>query len=141
MLKKVFLSITVLSTLLAGAAASGQQLSASDSGYTFRIQGLVPVICRATVQGATFVPQAGRIDLGTLDEFCNSPGGYEVWAEHSPSLADAKLVVEGREVRLSHSGQTMVSQSLTAAVRKRPLALELADGQATGSLTIRIRTL
>ncbi|HZV84128.1 MAG TPA: hypothetical protein VFF48_03995 [Brevundimonas sp.] len=141
MLKKVFVSVAVLSTVLAGAATSGQPLSASGAGYTFRIQGFVPVICRATVQGATYAPQAGRIDLGTLDEFCNSPTGYQVWAEHSTSLADAKLVVDGREVSLSRSGKTLISHSGRAATHKRPLALELADRGATGSLSIRVKTL
>lgn len=141
MLKKVFVSVAVLSTMLAGAAASDQPLSTAGSGYTFRIHGFVPVICRATVQNASYAPQAGRIDLGTLDEFCNSPSGYEVWAEHSTSLAGAKLVVDGREVSLSQSGSTLVSQSQTAAMLKRPLALELADSGATGSLSIRVKTL
>lgn len=141
MLRKVFVSAAVLSTLLAGNANSDQPLSASGAGYTFQIQGFVPVICRATVEGATYAPQAGRIDLGTLDEFCNSPAGYQVWAEHSPNLAGAKLVIDGREVPLSDSGVTMVSQSPGAAVHKRTLALELADGKTTGSLSIRVRPL
>lgn len=141
MLKKVFVTAAVLSTMVAGAANSTQPLNASGGGYTFRIQGFVPVICRATVQDATYAPRAGRIDLGTLDEFCNSPAGYQVWAEHSTSLAGSKLVVDGREVRLSRSGATMISQSRNAAVAKRPLALEMADGATTGSLSIRVKAL
>lgn len=141
MLKKVFVSVAVLSTMLAGAATSGQPLSTAGSGYTFRIHGFVPVICRATVQNANYAPQAGRIELGTLDEFCNSPTGYQVWAEHSTSLAGAKLVVDGREVSLSRSGATMISHSRGAAMVKRPLALQLTDPSATGSLSIRVKTL
>ena len=141
MLRNIFVSVAVLATMVAGTASSGQTLSASGGGYTFRIQGFVPVICRATVQGATYAPQSGRIDLGTLDEFCNSPSGYQVWAEHSTSLADAKLVVDGREVSLSRSGKTLISQSGQAAMHKRPLALELSDRGATGSLSIRVKTL
>ena len=93
------------------------------------------------IHNKAYAPQEGRIDLGTLDEFCNSPTGYQVWAEHSASLAGAKLVVDGREVSLSQSGKTLISHSGQAAMHKRPLALELANRGTTGSLSIRVKTL
>ena len=138
MTKKTILLATALAAGLAAPAANSAQPFGVETGYTFQIRGFVPVICRATVDADHVVPQDGKVALGTMREFCNSASGYEVWADHSTGLAGSSLVVDGHEVRLSLSGATLISQSRSAAVAKRDLMLNLAEGATSGSLSIRV---
>ncbi len=122
------------------APASGFQPSVAvgSNQYTIDIVGFVPVICRANVETTMVAPKAGAVSLGTLKEFCNSPSGYRVVADYSPALADAKLVVDGREIALGVSGSIVVSESDTAAINNRSLELQLPTDGQTGSLSFRI---
>jgi hypothetical protein len=112
-------------TLTASALASTAAVAA-PAGFTLAMTGHVPTLCRAEV----------RLDLGTLEEFCNDADGYEVYAEPSPGLAGAVLVVDGAEIPLSASGPTLVSRSDHADIATR--SLELRRAGPGGSLTIRI---
>ena len=98
----------------------------------------MPVICRAQVEAQSISVHQGLVPIGTMHEFCNSPGGYEVWADYSPGLAGASLVVDGQTVALSASGSTRISYSSHAAIDSHDLALNLPDNEAQGNISVRI---
>ena len=126
MLPRIALTAVAASALVSTAAAA-------TPSFTLELTGHVPTICYAEVQ-------LDVARLGTIDEFCNGANGYEVYAEHSPELADAVLVVDGVEVPLSASGPTRVSRSDHADIATRSLELRLPDGRAApnGTLSFRV---
>ncbi len=137
-LSKLGLVIVGLCATITPASSFEPSVSVGGSKYTIGISGFVPVICRANVDASVIAPNAGTVSLGTLKEFCNSPSGYRVMADYSPALADAKLLVDGREVALDQSGSVTVSQSDQAAVISRAVELQLAQDGQTGALSFRI---
>jgi hypothetical protein len=138
MIKQRILAIAALSTLLCGAASATESTaSAGEASYTIEVRGYVPVICRAQVSATLTPAQAGTVDLGQLNEFCNNPTGYEVWVDYPPSLSGASVTIDGQTVALSDSGSTRIDQSTTAGIASKSLALNLADNQS-GSLSIRV---
>ena len=122
---------------LSTAAASTPAMPVGDS-FTLGIRGFVPVICRADVQASQITPASGVNTIGVMKEFCNSPSGYQVWADYSASLSDAALLVDGRRVELSATGSTLISESAHAAITSRDLAIDLPDGDRMGALSLRI---
>ncbi|KHK93546.1 hypothetical protein [Novosphingobium malaysiense] len=140
----------LLSSLLlaAGAvslAAPGQAAAPgiSQSGqYSIGITGFVPVICRTSVDASMVTPASGTVQLGTLRNFCNSPNGYRVYADYSPSLSGASMIVDGQSVTLQPDGSTIIARADRASIDQHSLALDLADGQiASGSISFRIQPL
>lgn len=123
------------------AAAFAPGLGVGSSQFTIGVVGYVPVICRASVDAAMVNPTPGTVQLGMLQEFCNSPNGYKVHADYSASLANAKILVDGTEVALEASGTTVVSGSSQAAIQSHSVALELPDGVQDGSISFRIEPL
>ncbi|HET9638406.1 MAG TPA: hypothetical protein VFP12_04290 [Allosphingosinicella sp.] len=120
-------------TALAATALVSTAATAAPAGFTLEMTGYVPTICHAQVQLNVASP-------GTLDEFCNNAAGYEIYAEHSPELAEAVLVVDGVDVPLSASGPTRVSRSDHADIATRSLELRLPDGRTApnGTLSFRV---
>ena len=134
------LPLILAAAALAGgsATAAAPGVPAQSVGYTIDIVGFVPVICRATID-ATIVPgAAGETNLGELNEFCNSPNGYQVFVQSSPELANATLVVDGNSVALSGNGPTLVAASNGPAIESRSLSLNLPEGGVSGSLSVQI---
>lgn len=121
------------------AAAVDTSLDVGRSDFSVRITGFVPVICHARVSAATVPAEPGTLALGELSEFCNNAAGYRVYADYSPSLVDAKLVVDGQEVVLGEGGSAVVSSSESASIASRNLELQVAEEQArNGSISFRI---
>ncbi len=112
--------------LTALAAAGLAPAAAAQAGFALEATGHVPTVCRVEA----------RLDAGVLEEFCNSGRGYAVYAEASPELAGAVLVVDGAELPLSTSGPTRVSHSDHAGIATR--SLKLRGSAASGRLTFRI---
>ena len=117
----------------ASAVAPGVNLVSGQ--FTIGLTGFVPVICRASVDASVVAPSSGTVQLGALNEFCNSPNGYVVVANYSASLGKATLLVDGKAVPLGADGTTVVTQSHTAAITTHTLALQ---GALAGSLSFRI---
>jgi len=113
-------------TALAAATLASAAGAAAPAGFALEISGRVPPVCRVEA----------RLDSGVLEEYCNSAQGYAVYAEASPELAGAMLVVDGAELPLSASAPTRVSGSDHAAIATRSLALRGSAG--SGTLTFRI---
>ena len=123
----------------ASAVAPGVNLGSGQSTigqFTIGLSGFVPVICRASVDATVVAPGSGTVQLGALNEFCNSPNGYVVVANYSASLGKATLLVDGKAVPLGADGTTIVTQSDTAAISTHELALQ---GARQGSLSFRIQ--
>lgn len=135
---KLGLAVAGLCATIAPANGFAPSVAVGSNQYTIAVIGYVPVICRAKVEASVIAPSAGTVSLGTLKEFCNSPGGYRVVADYSPALADARLVIDGTELPLDESGSVTVSQSDQAAIINRAVELELANDGQTGSLSFRI---
>ena len=133
---------SILAAALLSAAASASAVApavtAKSAGYSIGVHGFVPVVCRASVDAAVAPADGASVSLGNLTEFCNSPGGYEVYVDHSPELGGASLSVSGEPVALSEKGTTLVSRSSHAAITSRALALTVPDGAVTGTLSFRI---
>ena len=124
--------------LAASATAAGAAADDSSSEASIAVRGFVPVVCRAQVQATVVVPQEGRAELGQLNEFCNSPGGYAVYADHSAELASAELFVDGKAIQLAENGSTLVASSAVAAAASRSVAISVPGGQTGGTITFRI---
>lgn len=132
----------VVLTLAVGATMASAAPVPGSSQMSLDIVARVPVICRTQLTGTPVATAPGAYRLGALNEFCNNARGYRVVAEYSPSLANAKLMVDGRPVPLGKSGSTVVSQSSKAAVASHDVTLELAKGAAPdGAISFRIEPL
>jgi|SRR4051794_11080593 hypothetical protein len=121
------------------AAALSAPAVAAETGapaFTLGVSGSVPVTCRAELD-ARFAAASGP--LGRLEEYCNDPNGYEVYAEASPELAGASLVVDGIATPLAPGAPTLVARSAEAGMTSRAVELRLPDGRAAaGALSFRI---
>lgn len=116
------------------AASSGEP--AGSASYSIGITGYVPVICRAEFNSSVVPTNPGATSLGHLQQFCNSPNGYQIFVDSSPELANATLMVGGRKVTLSGSGSTLVTASQGPAITSDNVVLQ--SHGASGSLSFRI---
>ena len=138
---KLIKPIVAVAALCASALPAGAFAPSVEAGgaqFTISLVGYVPVICRANVDASSVAPVAGTTSLGMLKEFCNSPRGYQVVADYSPQLANAKLLVDGIEVPLTDAGSTVVSQSDSAKIADHSLALQMPQDGQTGNISFRI---
>lgn len=135
---KLGLAAAGLCATIAPANGFQPSVAVGSNQYTIGVVGYVPVVCRANVEAGLVAPVAGTVSLGTLKEFCNSPGGYRVVADYTPALADAKLVIDGKKIALGTGGSVVVSESDRAAIADRSVELELPKNGQTGSLSFRI---
>lgn len=137
-LNKIALAAAGLIASVAPAGAFAPSVDVGSAQFRIDVVGYVPVICRANVEASMVSPVAGTTSLGMLKEFCNSPTGYRVIADYSPSLAQAKLIVDGKPVPLTKDGSTVVTQSNSAAIVDHTLALELPKNGQVGNISFRI---
>lgn len=131
---------TVVALVMAGnVSAVAPGVDVNSGQYSISISGFVPVVCRASVGASVVTSTRSTINLGGLNEFCNSPNGYEVFADYAPGLSAATLMVDGQKVNLSNDGSTRISKSNTAAIASRSLELDLTKVQdASGAISFRI---
>lgn len=139
MAKRVLSSIVALAALAAAGSAQAAEPDSNAAGQVrIGITGQVPVLCRVSVDAA-MVPQiAGRVSLGTMEEFCNNPTGYRVVVSYPQLAAPAKLIVDGREILLGTSGFAVVAESDRAGIVERDLQLELTGPNEPAQLSFRI---
>ena len=124
-------------TAFAATALVSTPAVAAAPAFTLEMTGYVPTICLTQIEA---VPSAGAVLAGTMHEFCNNAAGYEIYAEHSPELAGAVLVVDGAAVALSADGPTRISRSDHADIAARSLELRLPDGRTVAGATLSFRT-
>lgn len=130
----------LLAAALAGgsATAAAPGTPAQSSSYAIGISGFVPVICRASIDATIVSGSGGTTDLGALNEFCNSPHGYQVYVEGSAELAGATLLVNGSPVPLAAQGPTLISASSGPAIESRQVSLQTPGGNVNGTLSVSI---
>ena len=134
--RKVFAFL--IATAMIGGPATAVPDAPGSSSYSIGITGFVPVICRASVDTTVVRGASARNSLGNLNEFCNSPNGYQVFVEASPELAHATIVVDGNRVPLAANGPTLISSSNGPSIVSHQLVLHTPTGNANGSLSIRV---
>lgn len=122
----------------ANASGVNPALSVEAGRYVLGITGFVPVVCRASVDATSVPAAAGEVSLGTLSEFCNSPNGYDIYADHSAALAGGSIVVAGQRVQLSETGSTRIRMSDRAAIQSNGVSLEVPEGVTSGQIAFRI---
>ncbi|MGN6819296.1 MAG: hypothetical protein ACTHJR_11570 [Sphingomonas sp.] len=138
-MKKVCVALAAAFALATPAAqAVDPHVAVSSAQYTIGISGFVPVVCRATVDAAMVPAQGGQVSLGSLNEFCNNPNGYAVYADYSPDMAKASLLVDGKKVPLGKTGSTQVSKSNRAGIAAHAVSLDLPKDVTAGSISFRI---
>ena len=134
--RKVFAFL--IATAMIGGPANAVPDAPGSSSYSIGITGFVPVICRASVDTTVVSNNAGSNNLGNLNEFCNSPNGYQVFVEASPELANATIVIDGNSVPLAANGPTLISSSSGPSIVSHQLVLQTPAGNTNGSLSIRV---
>lgn len=139
MKKYAYIPAFAMLAFAGNAVAVAPGVDVNSGQYSIGIRGFVPTICRASV-GASMAPVSGaNINLGGLNEFCNSPNGYEVFADYSPALANASMIVDGQKINLSKDGSTRISHSNRAAIANRSIELDLSKtNNAPGAISFRI---
>lgn len=105
--------LAALAALLAPlAAGSGAKAGSSSKSVTFELRAIVPVVCRLSHDGL-LAPDGSM----AVEEFCNEPRGYRVFALHPGGLAAAGMVFEygAASVPAEADGETLLLDAPTAA--------------------------
>ena len=104
-------------SLLGAATAS----AADTNGFkeTITLHAFVPVICHADFNPAPVQLSGAIVPLGSDNEFCNAGMGYTVTASYAAGVDPGQLIVDGRSVSLSASGQTVIASSPGPAIMQR----------------------
>jgi hypothetical protein len=138
-MKNVCIALVAAFAVASSAAqAADPHVAVNSAQYTIGISGFVPVVCRATVDAAMVPAQGGQVSLGSLNEFCNSPNGYEVYADYSANMAKASLLIDGQKVPLGKDGTVRVTKSNRAAIAAHAVSLDLPKGVEPGTISFRI---
>ncbi len=86
---------------------------------TITLRGFVPVICHADFNPTPVSLTAAIVPLGSDSEFCNAGTGYTVTASYAAGVDPGSLIVDGRSVSLSASGQTVIASEAGPAIVQR----------------------
>lgn len=137
--KLAYLALALVTVAASPAASSTANSFSGASSYSITLRGFVPVICRVSVTPSSTAAETGVQDLGAMKEFCNAPNGYDVLIEHTGEANGAAIIVDGQEIALSDTGETVISTSSTAAFRDRALQLSLNDDSQLTGLTFDVQ--
>ncbi|GAA0647629.1 hypothetical protein [Brevundimonas lenta] len=136
-----FKKAAVLAAVMAMVGASAHAHSGSNrASTTFRIFGIVPVLCRVQLSNSMSAPdEEGVAQLGVASEFCNAPRGYRVVVSHPSDLEGAALIADGQRIPLSAGGETVLTDSSHPDLRQLSVALDLGEQpERFSSLGLRI---
>jgi hypothetical protein len=99
--------------VIAGLVLLTQTPALADSSIDVQIVAHVDVFCRVSAPESQEISlQAGKADLGVIDEVCNTPGGYDVRTSFS-NVNGGNLQVDGANYAIDNLGDT--SRSVTEA--------------------------
>lgn len=130
---------TKMLSLGAIAVALGTPAIAATS--SLHLKGHVPVTCKIRVGTQAAPIKDGLVDLGGVREFCNAPGGYDVFLDYSRNFAGTTLLVDGASHELSKDGSLMFASENGPALRTRSLVLDLGKSKGKingGAISFRI---
>ena len=106
------------------ASAPAQQAETSPrDARTFRLRARVAMSCSARMQALPVaVEAANTFQLGTLQEYCNSPRGYALVVNYTPGTLQGMELTAGNEsITLDGSGRALLSQVGGPKIRERQL--------------------
>ncbi|HEY1750665.1 MAG TPA: hypothetical protein VGG29_05345 [Caulobacteraceae bacterium] len=107
----------------AGLGVAGVASAADNSlRETITLKAVVPVICHADFNAAPAPLGQAIVPLGSDSEFCNAGAGYSVTASYAGGGDPGSLIVDGRTVALSPSGQTVIASEPGPAVAQRQIS-------------------
>lgn len=140
MKKRVALIAAALAAVSAPVAASTLTYDGiASASFGVGLQGEVGVSCNVRLATAQAPIQGSLVDLGTMNEFCNSTTGYDVFVDYAPQLAGARLLVDGQAVQLTDAGSLRIDGSDVQGLRSRSVQLDLGTSEATApALSFRI---
>ena len=115
-MKKMILALIVASIPSVAGADPG------NNSHSLTLGGYVPLVCRADYKPAISFRPDGIVDLGSVQEFCNSGNGYQVIVEYTPTGAPGSLILNGDEIPLDQSGSTVVAEVNGPAILTRNIA-------------------
>lgn len=120
-------------------AAATAETGRSGTSFGLELRGDVQLNCQVRI-GATLVAStAGPVDLGGMNEFCNSASGYDVFVDFAPEMAGATLLVDGKPVVLAGSGTIRLSGEPGPTALMRSLQLDAGTASlASAALSFRI---
>lgn len=106
------------------AAATAPIQAARSEAFGFTLTTNIPVICVLSHTGAPGADTGSEVSLGSLREFCNAPGGYDLVVSYQPgALRGARVIAGSSQIVLDGSGETVVSHSPIPHAREIPLAM------------------
>ena len=109
---------------------------------TFNLKAVVPMTCQVRHQPVAASPApAGQVNLGEIDEYCNSASGYELVVSYTPGTLQGTVLTAGEDrVVLNGSGEATLSRVPGARIRERTLlATPGANGFDADRLEVNIR--
>jgi len=119
---------TLACTLLAATIALTPLGTAQAESWGINLVARIPVICTIKYSGAPAVGSGSAVSLGSLHEFCNAPGGYELVVNYAPgSMRGARIMAGENQIVLDGSGQTVVGRQ--PGPRVREIALSAVPGE------------
>jgi hypothetical protein len=120
-------SSPILRTGTASLLAIACTSAASAEEVRITLGGTVPQICRIEAETGS----------GTLQEFCNAPGGYDIYVDSGPDAAGAILIIDGQETRLA-ADPARIASSTGPARRTRTLQIVPPSPEQTVQIVFRI---
>ena len=105
-----------------------------------KVSGYMPVLCKLDFSTATVQPTAaGRVDLGSVREFCNT-NNYRIMVDFDPqALSGSRLDLGADGVELGNSGTDVVTIGTQPTLRTRPISVTLNQRlQAVTVISVRI---
>ena len=130
MKRSVALSIAAVTMFSISASAATERAS-------FRLAGTVHTICRVSFSGTGQASQ-NSIDLGNVEQLCNSRNGYRVVMQHPANLGQAVLVIGTRRIPLSPGNETVIINENHPVFASQTAQLEIASTQSVPALSFRI---
>jgi hypothetical protein len=130
---------TKMITLCGIVVALGSPALAATSGI--HLKGYVPVTCKVRVANQAAAIKGEIVELGGVREFCNAPGGYDVFLDYSNNFRGTTLLVDGEPVELTKDGSVKFAGEDGPALRERALALDIGKSKGKimgGAISFRI---
>ena len=128
-----------LASLAFTAALLPALAQAADGSESYGIRAVARTKCRVQLeQGSAQVSGAGLVQLGAMNEACNNREGYRIVLTHAAGLTGGRVLLDGQEIPLSATGETVIVDADDAAFRSRDVAVDFGAG-ASGPMTLSFR--
>lgn len=136
---KNFNFVKPISLLVFFGASSLPLMGFSSASQSIILSAEVPLACRVSFAGASGqFDTNGVAELGTSQEFCNSPHGYKVYARAKNVDDGASLLVNGQRFNITNGQEFLIVNSSGPAILSRAIGLDSGNGAGGGTLSLRI---